>query len=156
MEEIFSRMLQEFDIFFHTESACIEYLAQMRWPDGFICPYCESAYSWQAKRGLYHCCQCGIQTLVTAPVTTTYSMRWSQVHTPEYLFVWRSRPMLNRAGTPSNTPPLGTSRHGVNSGVTGSPRNRLASSRPRVFVAPIPMGELQHPPCFVHFYRLCS
>lgn len=66
MEEKFPRTLQEFDIFFHTESACIEYLAQMRWPEGFICPYCESTDSWQTKRGLYHCSQCGIQTSVTA------------------------------------------------------------------------------------------
>lgn len=66
MEENYPRTLQEFDIFFNTESACTKYLAQIRWPEGFICPRCESTDSWQTKRGLYHCSQCGTQTSVTA------------------------------------------------------------------------------------------
>ena len=31
---------QEFDEWFSSENACIDYIAKVRWPDGFICPGC--------------------------------------------------------------------------------------------------------------------
>ncbi len=65
-DEKFPRTLQEFEDFFNTESACIAYLQNLRWPDGFVCPQCGSADKWRTKRGLYHCSQCGVQTSVTA------------------------------------------------------------------------------------------
>ena len=66
MEEIFPRTLQEFENYFSTEADCIKYLEQLRWPDGFVCPHCNSTGYWQTKRDLYHCSQCGIQTSVTS------------------------------------------------------------------------------------------
>lgn len=66
MDEKFPRTLQEFEKYFSTEAACIEYLEQLRWPEGFICPHCDSADYWQTKRNLYHCSQCGVQTSVTS------------------------------------------------------------------------------------------
>ncbi|WP_404361418.1 transposase [Methylotuvimicrobium sp. KM1] len=32
--------MQEFDEWFPNEVACIEYLWQLRWPEGFQCPNC--------------------------------------------------------------------------------------------------------------------
>lgn len=48
------------------ELACRQYLARLRWPDGFICPRCQSRDAWLTARGLYHCRQCDYQVSVTA------------------------------------------------------------------------------------------
>ena len=58
--------LETFDKQFTTEEACLEYLAKLRWPDGFVCPKCGANKAWRTKRGLWHCRQCGVQTSVTA------------------------------------------------------------------------------------------
>lgn len=41
----------EFDKRFTTEEACQEYLYQMRWSDGFICPHCHHQEYWIKERG---------------------------------------------------------------------------------------------------------
>ncbi|MFV0266758.1 MAG: transposase, partial [Draconibacterium sp.] len=33
-------------VFFQTEENCWDYLFQMRWPDGFVCPRCKSEEHW--------------------------------------------------------------------------------------------------------------
>ena len=48
--------------------------------------------------------------------------------------------MDSNAGKARRTPPLGTSRQDVNSGYSESDLNILAAIRPRVFVAPMPIG----------------
>ena len=58
--------LETFDKQFTTEEACLEYLAKLRWPDGFVCPKCGANKAWRTKRGLWHCRQCRVQTSVTA------------------------------------------------------------------------------------------
>ena len=58
--------LAEFEERFATEAACLEYLARLRWPDGFVCPQCGANKSWRTNRGLWSCQQCGVQTSVTA------------------------------------------------------------------------------------------
>ena len=56
----------EFEQRFSSEKACKEYLFQLRWPDGFVCPRCSGQEAWRTERGLYHCTNCGHQTSVTA------------------------------------------------------------------------------------------
>lgn len=51
---------------FHDEVACREYLAQLRWPDGFVCPRCQGREAWVTGRALYHCRCCQYQSSVTA------------------------------------------------------------------------------------------
>ena len=63
--EDFPRTILEFEERFATEEAR-PYLAQLRWPEGFCCPRCGHRKAWITKRRLYHCCQCEIQTSVTA------------------------------------------------------------------------------------------
>jgi hypothetical protein len=58
--------LMEFDARFHSEEACREYLAQIRWPEGFRCPQCDHAHAWVTARKLYHCTACGHETSLTA------------------------------------------------------------------------------------------
>ena len=57
----------EFENRFNSEEECYNYLCQLRWPDGFICPRCkEKAKTWRTKRNLYFCQKCGYQASVTA------------------------------------------------------------------------------------------
>lgn len=51
---------------FHDEAACREYLAKLRWPDGFVCPRCQGRDAWVTGRALYHCRRCQHQASVTA------------------------------------------------------------------------------------------
>ena len=52
---------------FATEASCREYLARLRWPNGFQCPRCQGERAWETGRAwLLECAQCGHQTTVTA------------------------------------------------------------------------------------------
>ena len=51
---------------FADEQACRDYLAKLRWPDGFRCPACQAQDHWLTDRALRHCRSCGRQTSVTA------------------------------------------------------------------------------------------
>ena len=66
MEESYPRTILELEDRFATEEACREYLAQLRWPDGFVCPGCGHKGGWLAARGLMICPLCRRQTSVTA------------------------------------------------------------------------------------------
>ncbi len=59
---------QEFDEWFHSSDACLEYIAKLRWPTGFCCPNCSEATERPSlmKRGLFLCRKCKRQTSVTA------------------------------------------------------------------------------------------
>jgi len=62
----FPHTLPEFDRFFGSEEACREYLAHLRWPDGFVCPACRATDAWLTERGLMVCRRCGRNVSVTA------------------------------------------------------------------------------------------
>ena len=51
MKEDYPRTLLEFETRFATEEACREYLVQLRWPDGFVCPRCKGETAWLGTRG---------------------------------------------------------------------------------------------------------
>ena len=59
---------QEFDIWFASEENCLQYVAKLRWPDGFRCPACGVIAEIPSlmERGLYLCRQCKHQTSITA------------------------------------------------------------------------------------------
>ena len=40
--EYYLGSLAEFEEQFATETTCLEYLARLRWPDGFVCPVPEN------------------------------------------------------------------------------------------------------------------
>lgn len=65
-EEDFPETLQKFDERFGTEAACREYLARLRWPNGFRCPKCGHDRGWTNVRNDIECAQCGHQTSLTA------------------------------------------------------------------------------------------
>ncbi len=64
--EIYPKTLMELERMFATEEACRNYLALLRWPDGFRCPRCNSDKGFLLARGLYECATCHRQTSVTA------------------------------------------------------------------------------------------
>ncbi len=64
--EDYPRNLSEFEARFDSEEKCREYLFQMRWPDGFLCPGCGSGKAWPVRGVLRQCAGCGHQTSVTA------------------------------------------------------------------------------------------
>ena len=51
---------------FSSEEACREYLEDLRWPQGFICPRCQTREYWLGSRGRKICVGCGYQATVTA------------------------------------------------------------------------------------------
>ena len=51
---------------YSSDEDCRDYLATLRWPEGFICPGCDGRNSWRMRRGLYLCRNCRRQTSVTA------------------------------------------------------------------------------------------
>ena len=64
----FPSTILEFQRWFPDEEACVEYLYQSRWPEGFVCPKCGSrrgAYRIEAYRRI-ECAECKHQTSVTA------------------------------------------------------------------------------------------
>jgi len=64
--EDYPRSLLEFEARFATDDACRQYLAALRWPEGFTCPACGAGEAWSTGRGLWMCRACGRQASVTA------------------------------------------------------------------------------------------
>ena len=81
----YPRTLQEFDEWFPSQSACVEYLKRIRWHDGFRCPGCGGTTSWTTSRGELRCSTCQRQTSPTAgtifegtrkPLRTWFQAMW--------------------------------------------------------------------------------
>jgi len=62
----YPKTLQEFDEWFTTEQACLDYLKKLRWPHGFVCPVCNGCKAWPMKTGLYRCSICKHKASVVA------------------------------------------------------------------------------------------
>jgi hypothetical protein len=59
---------QEFEVRFPDDAACARHLVERRWPDGFVCPVCDSRKGWplNRERPAWECAGCRRQTSVTA------------------------------------------------------------------------------------------
>lgn len=64
--EDYPRSLSELEARFSTEEACREYLFQLRWPEGFVCPRCGPQRCWPLGAARIECAGCGYQASVTA------------------------------------------------------------------------------------------
>jgi transposase-like protein len=64
--EYYPKTMFEFEQQFGSEEACQEYLYQLRWPDGFICPHCSHRKAWKTKRGQLMCSSCQFTVYLTA------------------------------------------------------------------------------------------
>lgn len=66
MGEDYPRTIVELERRFATDQACRQYLRQLRWPEGFVCPQCGGDAAWEASRGRLICRACRHQTSATA------------------------------------------------------------------------------------------
>ena len=75
----------EFDQRFNTPDACYEYLAQTKWPKGFICESCGHSAYWISSKHIYICRKCEHQYSLTAgtimnrtrkPITHWFKAMW--------------------------------------------------------------------------------
>ena len=66
VQEEYPRTQAEFEAWFDSEQACREYVARIRWPDGFVCPRCSGRSAWTARRNRLICSACGYQGSLTA------------------------------------------------------------------------------------------
>ena len=57
--------MDDFQKMFPTEEACVGYLRNTRWPEGYVCR-CKSTRHWLSGRGLMICRDCGYEASVTA------------------------------------------------------------------------------------------
>lgn len=85
MEEPFPRTIIEFTNRFASDEACAEYIRDLRWPDGFICPSCGSREGWLTSRKTISCASCKKQTSITSgtilhgshiPLTSWFMAMW--------------------------------------------------------------------------------
>lgn len=63
----FPKTLREFQAKFTTEEACQKYLADCRWPEGFICPRCGQQRGYEVvQHRRWECAGCRYQVSLTA------------------------------------------------------------------------------------------
>lgn len=76
----------EFLSWFDTDADCRDYLAWLRWPDGFVCDKCGHVGGWQLADSRWRCARCLHRTSVTAgtifdktrtPLTVWFQAVWS-------------------------------------------------------------------------------
>ena len=59
--------MAEFNRRYCTDEQCHAALVAMRWPDGFVCPHCQSRkHSYSPVRRIFQCSACRVQTSVRA------------------------------------------------------------------------------------------
>lgn len=81
----YPRDVAELRSWFPTDEACLDYLDWLRWPEGFICPHCQSDSAGWEIRARYRCRSCGKQVSATAgtvfhrtrtPLTVWFEAMW--------------------------------------------------------------------------------
>jgi len=79
----------ELRAWFDQDWKCLDYLDWLRWPEGFICPHCESDHGWRELDQRWRCSGCDRRVSVTAgtifhgtrtPLTVWFSAAWLMVN----------------------------------------------------------------------------
>jgi len=64
--EQYPKDFQEFLLQFKSDEDCWNYIFEIRWPNGFICPKCKvKTKYWMTEQKLIHCSSCNYQASVT-------------------------------------------------------------------------------------------
>ena len=75
----------ELRAWFSEDWKCLDYLDWLRWPDGFVCPWCGSQDGWRARDRRWRCAGCDRRVSATAgtifhgtrtPLTVWFSAAW--------------------------------------------------------------------------------
>src|SRR5665811_1270287 len=128
----YPRTHQQLVAWFCPEEDCLEYLARLRWPGGFVCPACGGDKSWRtARRGMWMCSGCGRQTSdARTPSTSTSPAGPYATTCPHHRPGTRIRPASATApGTPGS-PPRGRTTPPAADACAGSPPPPPESARP--------------------------
>lgn len=81
----FPGSLPELRRWFPSDAACLDYLDWLRWPDGFVCPWCAGVADWSIRADRHRCGDCGRHVSVTAgtifhgtrtPLTVWFEAAW--------------------------------------------------------------------------------
>lgn len=64
--ENYPKTLPEMEQKFLTEEACRDYLFNLRWPNGFVCPRCKGTEYWVLDQNLFKCKKCHFKVSVTS------------------------------------------------------------------------------------------
>lgn len=76
---------QELLAWFPDDQACLDFMARLRWPEGFVCPSCAGREFWRTGKALWMCRGCSRKTSVTAgtifhrtrtPLSTWFAAIW--------------------------------------------------------------------------------
>jgi hypothetical protein len=65
MRDDYPKNQLDFERRFTDDAACLEYLVNLRWPEGVACPHCHSPKLWGSGKVL-QCPECGRQLSVLA------------------------------------------------------------------------------------------
>ena len=101
MEEDYPLSQLDFEDRFATEETCRAYLEQLRWPEGFVCPRCQTQKAWAVHRRRQMCVQCHY------PVSATAGTIFQDTHKP--LRLW-FRAMWYVTGQKNGASALGLQR----------------------------------------------
>ncbi len=83
--EDYPRTIAELEARFSSEDDCLDYLFQLRWPNGYVCPKCGHTKGWRVRGVLIQCASCSYQTSMTAgtifhrtrkPLITWFRVIW--------------------------------------------------------------------------------
>ena len=70
---------------FRSDADCLDYLDWLRWPEGFVCPWCAGVGEWTDAPGMHRCSDCSRHVSVTAgtvfhrnraPLTVWFEAAW--------------------------------------------------------------------------------
>lgn len=77
--------LPELRTWFLSDDDCVDFLDWLRWPEGFVCPWCAGVGDWSTSPGTHRCSDCGRRVSVTAgtvfhrtrtPLTVWFEAAW--------------------------------------------------------------------------------
>src|SRR6516162_1710463 len=114
---------------YRDEAACIAALAELRWPNGFICAGCAGrlAYQLAARPRVFECADCGRQHSVTAGTvvdrTRTPLRKW-------FAAAWLIGQDKRGVGSVPGARTGAALRHGLADGAQVAPRAERATGIP--------------------------
>ena len=82
----FPKTISDFDTMFATDERCARYLADLRWPDGYVCLKCGHTKAWMSARWMFVCSKCRHQRNVAEgtllyrtrqPLRTWFRVAWT-------------------------------------------------------------------------------
>lgn len=84
----YPRSFAQMRAWFDEDWKCLDYLDWLRWPDGFVCPWCGDGQGWRLADGRWKCGGCDRKVSATAgtifdktrtPLTVWFAVAWRMV-----------------------------------------------------------------------------